>query len=176
MGHGKTTILSTGSTLEAKLLFSFFSSCFKITDPVTWKPIIQVPRPRHLVNFLGTDTVASMICARDYYGAKKARGLITPKQTSHGCWLLEFIEEIILRIYRYYDEFACRSSSLSCFFFLFFVDPNRANQTTLRYFFNVWLFGKNRSTQQLPEYYSSNNHRKWKLDDPHPILFSFNLG
>ena len=117
MGHGKTTILSTGSTLEAKLLFSFFSSCFKITDPVTWKPIIQVPRPRHLVNFLGTDTVASMICARDYYGAKKARGLITPKQTSHGCWLLEFIEEIILRIYRYYDEFACRSSSLSCFFF-----------------------------------------------------------
>ena len=27
---------------------------------------------RHLVNFLGTDTVASMICARDYYGAKKA--------------------------------------------------------------------------------------------------------
>jgi len=28
----------------------------------------------HLVNFLGTDTVASMICARDYYGAKKAAG------------------------------------------------------------------------------------------------------
>ena len=27
---------------------------------------------RHLVNFLGTDTVAAMICARDYYGAKKA--------------------------------------------------------------------------------------------------------
>ncbi|CAL1142026.1 unnamed protein product, partial [Cladocopium goreaui] len=28
----------------------------------------------HLVNFMGTDTVASMICARDYYGSKKAAG------------------------------------------------------------------------------------------------------
>lgn len=24
------------------------------------------------MNFMGTDTVASMICARDYYGSKKA--------------------------------------------------------------------------------------------------------
>mmetsp|Transcript_16143 Transcript_16143/g.37084 ORF Transcript_16143/g.37084 Transcript_16143/m.37084 type:complete len:285 (-) Transcript_16143:7-861(-) len=28
----------------------------------------------HLVNFLGTDTVAAMQCARDYYGAEKAAG------------------------------------------------------------------------------------------------------
>ena len=35
---------------------------------------------RHLVNFLGTDTVASMICARDYYGSKKA-------DTDHTGWV-----------------------------------------------------------------------------------------
>lgn len=97
--------------------FLFCSSCLKLLTQLHGSRLSKCHDSRHLVNFLGTDTVASMICARDYYGAKKARGLITPKQTSHGCWLLEFIEEIILRIYRYYDEFACRSSSLSCFFF-----------------------------------------------------------
>lgn len=93
---------------------------------------------RHLVNFLGTDTVASMICARDYYGAKKARGLITPKQTSHGCWLLEFLEEIILRIYRYYDEFASHFKPIMFFFLLIPIGQT----TTLRDFFTFGCLEK----------------------------------
>jgi len=32
----------------------------------------------HLVNFMGTDTVASMLCAHRYYGAKKAAGISIP--------------------------------------------------------------------------------------------------
>lgn len=43
MGHGKTPPCQLGSALEAKLLFILLK-LLEITDPATWKPIIQVPR------------------------------------------------------------------------------------------------------------------------------------
>mmetsp|Transcript_51749 Transcript_51749/g.116079 ORF Transcript_51749/g.116079 Transcript_51749/m.116079 type:complete len:529 (-) Transcript_51749:72-1658(-) len=52
--------------------------CFKLHDfgfrGVSSVESAAIGGCAHLVNFLGTDTVASMICARDYYGAKKAAG------------------------------------------------------------------------------------------------------
>ncbi|CAE7315548.1 NAMPT [Symbiodinium natans] len=53
-------------------------TCFKLHDfgfrGVSSVESAAIGGCAHLVNFLGTDTVAAMICARDYYGAKKAAG------------------------------------------------------------------------------------------------------
>ena len=70
-------------------------------------------------------------------------------------------------------------ADLQAYHVFFFVDPNRANQTTLRDFFYVWLFGKNRRTptQQLPEYYSSNKSSEVEIgrSPSNSVFFSFRV-
>ena len=50
----------------------FFRVCLSVLQSAS------VGGAAHLVNFKGTDTIASLIMARDYYGSKSVAGLSIP--------------------------------------------------------------------------------------------------
>ena len=49
-----------------------------VTVPCTFFQSASVGGAAHLVNFQGTDTIASLIMARDYYGSSKIAGVSIP--------------------------------------------------------------------------------------------------
>ena len=49
-----------------------------INDAIYFLQSASVGGAAHLVNFQGTDTIASLVMARDYYGSSKIAGLSIP--------------------------------------------------------------------------------------------------
>jgi len=73
----------------------------------------------HLVNFLGTDTVAAMICAQKYYGAAEAAGMSIPaaEHSTITSWGVEGEVEAMRNILQQYPSgvVACVSDSYDVF-------------------------------------------------------------